>query len=555
MYKGHAMASVCVGRLRGKSIDFEIFLKERITRRKRDGGWFVEALTDLRPEIQRSDAILGENVDWEGSFGVERSKIKDPAFDSMIRRNRLQEFCVMLNSDLRVFTHHYCHARAAVQVSPFRQALIVVQDGVGNTTAAFGRRHPESNRFPYPFQGDDDKFPAETLTTYLQKNDRIECVDKIWQICESTKIRGQKYFSDGLGVLYDTVSNYVFNSTDEAGKVMGLAPFGKTPAVIGSDRVRFAKSMNWSKAFSQRGKRQWEESGHFEEFSNLAAGMQNHFEASLFKYLRGLKKKFPDQENLILTGGCALNCVANMKIVESGLFKRVYVPPFPGDESISLGVVATLASGLPQYRWSPVPLQKQRANFGPLSSVPKARPKAAVPYLKIAKLLADGKVIAWFQGRSESGPRALGNRSILASPASEEIRKYLNDRIKGRESFRPYGCSVVWEKAHQYFEIPKGFDSPFMSFAPRVRPKFAKYLQAVTHVDGTSRIQTVRKTQDPVYYRLLEVFGKQTGIACLLNTSMNIMGEPLVETREDAMRFFKSTPVDAIVIGNRLILK
>jgi carbamoyltransferase len=167
--------------------------------------------------------------------------------------------------------------------------------------------------------------------------------------------------------------------------------------------------------------------------------------------------------------------------------------------------------------------------------------------------LARKWLIAWFHGRSESGPRALGNRSILARVDVPGLKDDLNARVKGRESFRPYGSSVLQEHAAEYFEVPSDFEAPFMSFAPRVKPKYAELLKEVTHVNGTSRIQTVSEGQNPRYRALIQALGDLTGLYCVLNTSLNIMGEPIVETMQDAKRFLEGTPVDALVLEDVVI--
>jgi carbamoyltransferase len=161
--------------------------------------------------------------------------------------------------------------------------------------------------------------------------------------------------------------------------------------------------------------------------------------------------------------------------------------------------------------------------------------------------------VAWFQGRSESGPRALGNRSILARPDVTGLKDKLNKSIKFRESFRPYGCSVIQEKAHLYFDIDQNFNNPYMSFAIKVREEHKELLKEVSHIDGTSRMQTVKIGQNEKFYRLLERFGEKSGLPCLLNTSLNVMDEPIVETIQDVRRFMENTPTDYLVINDFLI--
>jgi len=286
----------------------------------------------------------------------------------------------------------------------------------------------------------------------------------------------------------------------------------------------------------------------------------------LFQFGTALRRELPDYENIILTGGCALNCTFNGKLVRQGLFKEVYVPPFPGDESISLGAAAYLHYILQNQDWQPLTHEQQHGYLGAMESSPSAEDIQKVfegfqvthpPSITehVANLLQQGEVIAWFQGRSEAGPRALGNRSILARPDQSGLKDRLNATIKFREAFRPYGASCLFEKAGEYFDIPEHFNSPYMSFAIPVRSPFKKSLNEVTHIDGTCRFQSVRRGQNEKFYDLIKCFGDKTGLYCLLNTSLNVMGEPIVETAEDARRFLLQTPVHGLAIGDYYIQK
>ena len=345
---------------------------------------------------------------------------------------------------------------------------------------------------------------------------------------------------------------------------MGLAAFGK--AVNIKNRSQYLRSLNWDLAFTGRGKAAWIHHGEFEHFANIAATVQAHFEKSIFSFMKRLRSEFSEYDNLIFTGGTALNCVMNTKLLDSGIFSDVFIPPFPGDESISFGAAAHLKYRTAAQSWKPVLKSHQRPNFGPKNiEINKARVCNLFGNYKIlkpqsicraaAKLLANGKLVGWYQGQSESGPRALGNRSLLADPRLQNLKRRLNRSIKKREDFRPYGCSCRFEKASEYFNVPDGFDGPFMSFAPLIKSKYKKILAQVGHVDGTSRIQTIRPKQNKKFYELLVEFEKLTGLACLLNTSLNVMGEPIVESIEDAKFFFSQVAIDALVIGDFLVLR
>jgi carbamoyltransferase len=303
-------------------------------------------------------------------------------------------------------------------------------------------------------------------------------------------------------------------------------------------------------------------------FKNIAASVQQKLEEDYDSVLAIVRKKFPDYENLILTGGCALNCTNNARLYYQNQFKKIYIPPFPGDESISFGLAHYLKYKDNPSTWKKVSREEQAAYLGSKvgagfdAEIEKEfsvegfdLKKSLDVFSEAAELLEGNRIIAWFQGRSESGPRALGNRSILARPDSVGLKDHLNKNVKFRESFRPYGCSVLHSKAHHYFEVEEGFDNPFMSFAIKVKDEYKDKLKEVSHIDQTSRMQTVRVGQNEKFYRLIETFGDKTGLYCLLNTSLNVMDEPILETVADAKRFMEKSPIQYLVIGDYVVTK
>lgn len=560
MHKAKIRSSACLIDTHTGREQIEIFLNERLTRQKAHGGPYIPGLKPIAARVDERRALLAENTYDLVPLAYERQLNEEMPYFEYLQKMGLQLYTRQFNSRLKVLTHHYCHAMAAVKMSPFERSILVVFDGGGNMPEVFPRSHSEFRLFsPGKRRAKGESVVSESCTVYLQDRARLTPVHKEWSRRRSKQGR---FYEDGLGRMYEMAAVYAFNELLDAGKVMGLAPFGK-PSTI-RDRMKFLRGLDWTRAFKGKGKRDWEKCGRFQHFADIAASVQKNFEDSVIDLLKNLRGRYPQYSNLILTGGCALNCVTNMRVVREGLFERVYVPPFPGDESISLGAAAHLQFHDAGARWQPRDWNEQVSYFGPLASVPRSRQiesefrgfrvrRLEDVYAATAQLLSRGKVVAWFQGRSESGPRALGNRSILADPRVAGMQAYLNDKIKGRESFRPYGASCLWEKAHVYFDVPQGFESPFMSFAPLVRQQWRDELASATHIDGTSRIQTVRKRQNPRFHRLLERFGSLTGVYCLLNTSLNVMGEPIVETISDARRFFEKTPVDALVISDYLI--
>lgn len=525
----------------------QLLLTERITRQKSSGAWPLEPLQQIRPFLDYQILSMAENRDVHRPTLIEDLYDHNFPFYEHLRKKGLEQFTSKFNPALHFFTHHEAHAYAALAMSPFRKSLIVVLDGAGSADSDF--ENAQSN------------CQHEECSVYLQNNGVVECVDKRWiKFTKSTKHPAHT-FSEGIGTLYEKASEYIFNCSTSSGKVMGLAPFGK--ALPFEETFTFLENLEWENAYAGKNKSEWESSEHFTDYCNLAATVQKALEDDYAKLLISLKNKYPDYENLILTGGVALNCTNNAKILAQKLFSKIYVLPFPGDESISFGLAQKLYLKNSPERWMPLNFENQSAYFGPLDSIPEknkveqllSATKFKVQYFEdittvAAKELEGGNVIGWFQGRSESGPRALGNRSILARADRPGIKNYLNQRIKFRENFRPYGCSALHDKAHLYFDIEEGFDNPYMSYALQVRQDYKDALSEVSHVDGTSRMQTVRRGQNNIFYELIEKFGMKSNLYCLLNTSMNVMGEPIVETVEDALRFFEKTAVDSLYVGN-----
>ena len=272
-------------------------------------------------------------------------------------------------------------------------------------------------------------------------------------------------------------------------------------------------------------------------------------------------------KNLCLGGGVALNGVANYRILKEGPFDNVHVPPSPGDAGSAVGCAQYLYY---IYHKNPRIIEKNPAKLisesvyvGTSYSDEEIREflnSNNIPYQQLqhdellqttAKLIADGKIVGWYQGKMEWGPRALGSRSILADPRKAEMKDILNEKIKHRESFRPFAPSILEEYVSEYFDIDR--PSPYMLFvAPVKKPEI---IPAVTHVDGTGRLQTVNRDTNPLYYDLINEFYKITGVPVIINTSMNVMGEPIVNTPEQAYQMIVKTDMDCIVMGNCLVRK
>jgi carbamoyltransferase len=274
-----------------------------------------------------------------------------------------------------------------------------------------------------------------------------------------------------------------------------------------------------------------------------------------------------NMKNLCLGGGVALNGVANKKIIDSGHFKHVHIPPSPGDAGSAVGCAQYLYySQLNHNRTldaNPTSMISENIYVGPSYSneeIIQFLDKNAIVYEKLndisllqkpAELISQGNVVGWYQGKMEWGPRALGNRSILADPRNPKMKDILNEKIKHRESFRPFAPSILEEFTKEFFDID--VSSPYMLLVAKV--KQPEKIPAVTHVDGTGRLQTVSKTSNPLYYNLINEFFRITGIPVIINTSMNVRGEPIVNTPEQAYNMILKTDMDCIVMGKNLIFK
>jgi carbamoyltransferase len=540
-----------------------IYLGERFTRKKYQAGVNYDTLVKVRDKLGKTPFRVAESSYFVPPSFIEEAMTLEIPYLEKLQALRLSAFTSLLNPDVRFITHHLSHAHAANAMNPFQKSILVVIDGAGNKLRAFSKDHPELLAFPPSRYGFGKNPVAETCTVYLQKGHQLTCVHKEWSYFRYRRLAGEAALvTDALGNFYENSARYIFGSPFEAGKVMGLAPFGKPKRI--RDRGKYILELNWKEAGS------FDQASRLKRNQTIAASVQNEYESGLSDLLRRLREQFPDYEDLILTGGSALNCVANEKILRSKMFSRIYVPPFPSDECIAFGAAHALANERKSSRpFRLVDWRDQTAALGDPESSPRMAQVRALfrddrcEYVrdpkvltkKVAQHLAQGKVLGWFQGRSEVGPRALGNRSILADPGNAEMQNYLNQVIKKRESFRPFGVSCTWEQASEYFHFPKGADSAFMSFAPQIREKYCSALSSVRHVDGSSRIQTVRREQDPLFHMLLKQFAQLSGVACLLNTSLNVAGEPLVETVDDALRLFRNTPIDGIVVGKVLVMR
>jgi carbamoyltransferase len=383
-----------------------------------------------------------------------------------------------LKVPVRYVGHHRSHAAAGFFTSPFDHAAILVVDAIGEWS---------------------------TISAW---EGRGQSLKQLW---------GQRY-PHSLGLLYSAFTQRIgFKPNEEEYILMGAAALGKPRYVdlIDQDFVRERSAPNFRlKANVHRGVRWWRP--EITDNWGIAASIQAITEEYLVGLARWLASRVRSP-NLVLMGGLALNCVANTKIARDGAFDRIWIMPNPGDAGSSLGAVAAFT--------------RKRLNWShPYLGENIDRP---FPHAEVTAALLNGEVVGIANGRAEFGPRALGNRSLIADPRGPEIKDRVN-RIKKREPFRPFAPVIMAEFADRYFDMPVA-ESPYMQFvAPVKRPDL---FPAIAHYDNTARVQTVRRAQHPLLYDLLSSFHEKTGCPMLLNTSLNIKGEPLVNVWEDARRF------------------
>lgn len=421
--------------------------------------------------------------------------------------------------------HHVAHAASAFYPSPFKNAAVVTFDGRGENAT----------------------------TTYSVGNDK------------ELKRIGAVDMPNSLGMLYEMITTHLgfLHSSDEY-KVMALASYGKPVFAddfremiqIGEDGMYTVSNENLTGRFGpQRQKTEPFGELHF----NISHSLQLVLEEKALELVDWLQKK-TGEENLCMAGGIALNCVLNARIRDNSAFKNVWVQPAAGDAGTALGAAIWIDLETRKKESLKADYEVEGAYWGPAytdEQIEKFLKWAKVPYKKMrdvanetADILADNKIVGWFQGHMEFGPRALGSRSILASPIHPNMQARLNE-VKDREDFRPVAPAVLEEDAGEWFENAKY--SPYMLFVYNVQKDKADKIPSVRHVDGTARIQTVNKNQHPCYYDLLKAFKQKTGVPVLVNTSFNTLGKPIVCTPRDAVECFWSSPFDALVIGSYLI--
>lgn len=439
--------------------------------------------------------------------------------------------------------HHLAHASSSFFVSGLSNAAILTLDGSGD---------------------------KETCTLFAGNGNEI------------IKIQELLAYPESLGFIYTIIANHLgLGWISGPGKLMGLAGFGSPCTKLFEDIVIFSEkpekpiSIDLSffdyylggtgltpKGLKRFGKPRDGNTPLLTHHYNLAASTQKMLEKAVIHIANTIKKIHPQQKNLCYAGGIALNISANRKLINSNIFENIFITPPSYDGGTSLGCALYLHNKFSNYttNYFDVFLGPDiNEDFSIENALNKFKDKITWEKLPednlcdtAAELIYNEKIIGWIQGRMECGPRALGNRSILANPTSLKTKTDLDCKIKKREPFRPYAASVIAEKSHEWFNIT---NSPYMLLEANVLPHKQKFVPAIVHVDGTCRPQTVSPTDNPRFYKLLQYFLKKSGVPILLNTSFNMHGEPIVNRPEEAIYDLISSGLDAIFIADYFVLK
>lgn len=480
--------------------------------------------------------------------GVEQKKIDLIAFtgityeDMKVRWPSYMDHRFGIQSEFFPVNHQVSHSANSFYFSPFDKALVISLDGVG---------------------------------------DRMSGLVSVW---EGTNYREVKKFSyeQSIGFFWEILTQYIgFESLDESWKVMGLAPFGESKYELSTIlrvengdivfdneylflKYKFNNYSSYERRFAEKLVKYFPvlPRKNLEKLRpcdrDIAASMQRHLEQSLFS-LFSFYLKETQMKNLCFGGGVALNSKANGYLSKALDVNCMYVPPAPADNGLAVGAACFAYSQKTGKRPSQIHTPYLGLEYRE-SEIMETVKNSGLPYKEnvtfeqISEILLQDKVLGLYQGRSEYGPRALGNRSIISSPCKVEMRDNVNRKIKYREEYRPFAPVITKEFADVYFELGKGLYR-HMSFCVPVKQITKEKAPAIVHADGTSRVQVVTGENNPFLYNLILAFYKKSGVPILLNTSFNLRGEPIVETPRDAIRTFVASGLDYLVMGSLLITK
>jgi carbamoyltransferase len=445
--------------------------------------------------------------------------------------------------------HHLAHAASAAFTSGWNECLVVVNDAMGE---------------------------VQSLTVFEFRDGELR---KLREISAN----------DSIGILYSLVTLHLgFDFNSDEYKIMGLAPYGIPERYRGffekavelrddgtikipilrlnqsrEERENYLATRRYLSDNLIAARRP--DSEITQDHKDIAAALQECLDRTVL-HVCGHFGRQTRLRRIALAGGVALNCTANGKLIDSGIFDEVYIQPVAGDDGTALGAAlfrASLSEDISNVRM-PVPLLGPSYDQSRISSaIEKFSDRIAVTSFDslggasehAAKLIAGGRVIAWYRGRMEYGPRALGNRSILADPGHPAMRDRINAMVKMREAFRPFAPACSMEQAHRWFKVAPGTHLPYMITVVDVLPEHQASLPAITHVNGSARLQTVSEQDNPDFHQLLKAVGKTTGREMVLNTSFNVKGQPIVNTPEEAIETFLGTGIEFLFLENSLVAR
>lgn len=441
--------------------------------------------------------------------------------------------------------HHLSHAAYAFFTSPFRESAILTVDGVGEwSTTAIGQAKDTQIKLTH-----DIRWPHSLGLLY-----------SAFTYYLGFKVNEGEYKLMGLSSYgepkyYDLIMKNLVDVKDDGSFGLNMKYFAYT-----YDKIMINKKFEALFGEPTRKEDSEVKQIHFD----IGASIQRILEDIMIKIVNYVYQMTP-QKNLCLSGGVALNGIANYRILKESPFEQIHIPPSPGDAGSAIGsAFYAYHSVLKNDRiieQDPAIAVSENVYLGPQfenDEISSFLDSMKIPYekydreellKKTAKLISENNIVGWYQGRMEWGPRALGNRSILADPRNAQMKDILNEKIKHRESFRPFAPSILEEYTSEYFDIDR--PSPYMLLVAKV--KKPELIPAITHVDGTARLQTVSKKSNPLYYDLINEFFKLTGVPVLINTSMNVKGEPIVNTPKQAFSMILKTDMDYLVMGNYFI--
>jgi carbamoyltransferase len=534
--------------------------KERLSRIKHDGG--------------NDNLAIQYCLDAEGIALKDISLVVQCANFEIPDRHRYKGARLFQElPDLKIIdiSHHLAHAYSAVGTSPFDQCAVMVIDGCGSPLDQFLKLHPEQKQLINEELLDEIAMICEKDSFYHFDGQKLK---PLYKDFSKMAEKSEGMFSlpttqHSIGGFYASVSHYVFGDMDDVGKLMGLAPFGKSGA-YDFEAFEFKEgnlfvNEDWKTSFSNPSPGYDYFKNNFEYYANVAKWAQEQVEKAVLKCISNRLERFPHQ-NLCYSGGVALNAVANAKLQDSKIAENIYFEPAAADNGLALGCAFY---GWLEYLNMPKIAHDGSTCFGKTyfhTQIETALEKKISKGYTVKKFsdennlatycalkLNQGKTVGWFQSGSEFGPRSLGRRSILAHPGIEGVKNHINLNIKFREDFRPFAPAVLQEKVHDYFL--HGRKSPYMILVDKTKPEYVEKLKNVTHQDGSARVQTVEESWNPLFAKLLNAFYKESGIAVLLNTSLNKKGMPIVETPEEAFYLFEITALDILVLENYVIEK